>query len=210
VFNHNSGTVHYNGGAVQTVTVLSYNNLTLSGAGQKNAGGAITVGGNLTNSSIFDLGANALSVTGTIDNTGGNIRFTGVANGIAVNTGTVTYYGASQTIAAGTYNDLVINQSAGQASLGGPVTVNGVLTMTNGILNLNGFDLTLGTAASISIAAPSATKMILVTSGNKVIKTYSATGSFTFPIGENTGVAEYSPITVNVTAGAGFPANLEA
>jgi hypothetical protein len=42
------------------------------------------------------------------------------------------------------YNDLVINQSGGQASLGGAVTVNGVLTMTNGILNLNGFDLTLG------------------------------------------------------------------
>jgi hypothetical protein len=208
-FNHNSGTVHYNGGAVQTVTALSYNNLALSGAGQKNAGGAITVDGNLTNSSIFDLGANALSVTGTIDNTGGNIRYTGVANGIAVNTGTVTYYGASQTVGAGTYNDLVINQSAGQASLGGAVTINGVLTMNNGILNLNGFDLTFGTAASISIAAPSATKMILVASGNKVIKTYGANGSFTFPIGENTGVAEYSPITVNVTAGSGFPANLD-
>jgi len=65
VFNNNSGTVHYNGGAVQTVTVLSYKNLTLSGTGQKNAGGAITVSGNLVNSSIFDLGANALSVTDT-------------------------------------------------------------------------------------------------------------------------------------------------
>jgi fibronectin-binding autotransporter adhesin len=72
VFNNNSREQFtYNGGAVQTVTVLSYNNLTLSGAGQKNAGGAITVGGNLVNSSIFDLGANALSVTGTINNTGG-------------------------------------------------------------------------------------------------------------------------------------------
>ncbi|MBL7875736.1 MAG: autotransporter-associated beta strand repeat-containing protein, partial [Cyclobacteriaceae bacterium] len=208
VFNHNNGTVHYNGGAVQTVTVLSYNNLTLSGAGQKNAGGALTLLGNLVNSSIFDLGANALSVAGTINNTGGNIRFTGVTNGIAVSTGTVTYYGAAQTIAAGTYNDLVINQSSGQASLGGPVTVNGVLTMTNGILNLNGFDLTFGTAASISIASPSATKMILVSSGNKVIKTFGTTGSFTFPIGENTGIAEYSPITINLTAGSGFPSTI--
>ncbi|MEQ1587642.1 MAG: autotransporter-associated beta strand repeat-containing protein, partial [Cyclobacteriaceae bacterium] len=207
-FNNNGGTVHYNGGAPQTVAAVTYNNLTLSGAGQKNGGGAIIVSGNLTNSSIFDLGANTLSVTGTIDNTGGNIRFTGPTNGIASNTGIITYYGASQTIATGTYNNLVINQSAGVASLGGSVTINGVLTLTNGNLNLNGFDLTLGPTATISVASPSETRMIIATGGNQVIKTFSGIGSFVFPIGDNTGTSEYSPITVNITAGSGFPSNI--
>ncbi|MCW5912187.1 MAG: autotransporter-associated beta strand repeat-containing protein [Cyclobacteriaceae bacterium] len=206
-FNHNSGTVHYNGASTQLVGAVVYHNLVTSGAGQKNAAGAITVNNNLTNSTILDLGANALTVTGVLDNTGGNLRFTGATNGIAVATGTVTYYGASQTIASGTYNNLVINQSSGQASLGGNVTVNGTLTLTNGVLNLAGFDLTLGPAATISIASPSATRMIIA-NGSRVVKTFSGTGAFLFPIGDNTGTTEYSPVTINVTAGAGFPANV--
>ncbi|MBX2898903.1 MAG: autotransporter-associated beta strand repeat-containing protein [Cyclobacteriaceae bacterium] len=206
-FNHNSGTVIYSGGAPQLVAAVTYHNLITSAAGQKNAAGAITVNNNLTNSTILDMGANALTVSGTIDNTGGNLRFTGATNGLAVNTGTVTYYGASQTITAGVYNNLVINQASGQASLGGNVTVNGTLTLTNGVLNLSGFDLLLGPSATISVASPSATRMIIA-NGSKVIKTFAGVGSFLFPIGDNTGVTEYSPITVNVTAGAGFPANV--
>ncbi|MBN8575810.1 MAG: autotransporter-associated beta strand repeat-containing protein [Cytophagales bacterium] len=206
-FNHNSGTVIYSGGAPQLVAAVTYHNLITSAAGQKNAAGAITVNNNLTNSTILDMGANALTVSGAIDNTGGNLRFTGATNGLAVNTGTVTYYGASQTITAGVYNNLVINQASGQASLGGNVTVNGTLTLTNGVLNLSGFDLLLGPSATISVVSPSATRMIIA-NGSKVIKTFAGVGSFLFPIGDNTGVTEYSPITVNVTAGAGFPANV--
>jgi|GEM_PF-5172091 len=123
------------------------------------------------------MGANTLTVSGTIDNTGGNLRFTGATNGLAVNSGTVTYYGASQTITSGTYNNLVINQSSGQASLGGNVTVNGTLTLTNGVVNLSGFNLTLGPSATISVASPSATRMIIA-NGSQVIKTYSGAGSF--------------------------------
>jgi autotransporter-associated beta strand protein len=206
-FNHNSGTVHYNGAVTQTIANVTYHNLITSGAGQKNASGTITVNNNLTNSTILDMGENTLTVSGTIDNTGGNLRFTGATNGLAVNSGTVTYYGASQTITSGTYNNLVINQSSGQASLGGNVTVNGTLTLTNGVINLSGFNLTLGPSATISVASPSATRMIIA-NGSQVIKTYSGAGSFLFPIGDNTGTTEYSPITVNVTAGSGFPANV--
>ncbi|MDZ7650091.1 MAG: hypothetical protein U5K54_24845 [Cytophagales bacterium] len=34
-FNNNGGTVHYNGASPQTVASVNYNNLTLSGAGQR-------------------------------------------------------------------------------------------------------------------------------------------------------------------------------
>jgi hypothetical protein len=194
-------------------TIVTDNQITISNT--LSATFDLTKGG--TNALVFTTNPvslnNLIVASGTLTSTSGTLTISGTFSNSGTfnnNGGTVLYDGTSQTITDLIYNNLSINQSAGQASLGGAVTVNGVLTMTNGILNLNGFDLTLGTAASISIAAPSATKMILVTSGNKVIKTYSATGSFTFPIGENTGVAEYSPITVNVTAGAGFPATLEA
>jgi autotransporter-associated beta strand protein len=206
-FNNNSGTVHFNGAAAQAVAGVTYHNLITSAAGQKNATGAITVNNNLTNSTIFDLGSNTLLVSGVLDNTGGDLRFSGATNGLAVSTGTVTYYGSSQTITTGTYNNLVINQASGQASLGGNVTVNGTLTLTNGILNLSGFNLTLGPTATISVASPSATRMIIA-NGSQVVKTFSGVGSFLFPIGDNVGTLEYSPITVNVTAGTGFPANV--
>ncbi|MCE2994785.1 MAG: autotransporter-associated beta strand repeat-containing protein, partial [Flammeovirgaceae bacterium] len=203
-FNNNGGTVAYNGIVPQAVASVTYNNLILSGAGQKNASGNCTVGGNLTNSSVFDLGNNTLSVSGAINNTGGTIRFSSASNGIALNTGTVEYYGASQLVTAGIYNNLIINQSSGEALLAGDVTVNGVLTLTSGRLNIGSFNLTLGSTASISVAGPTASKMIVATGGGgEVRKIFTANGTFAFPIGDNTGLSEYSPITVAVS-GTGY------
>ncbi|MBL7859819.1 MAG: autotransporter-associated beta strand repeat-containing protein, partial [Cyclobacteriaceae bacterium] len=206
-FGNNGGTVHYNGGGAQTVAGVNYHNLVLSGAGQKTASGNVSVANNFTNSSVFDLGVNTLSVTGTLDNTLGEIRFSGASNGIAINTGAVRYYGAAQTIGSGIYQNLIIDQSAGVAVLGGAVTVNGTLTVSNGSLNLNGYNLTLGPAATISIV-PSATRMIIASAGDRLIKTFSGAGSFVFPIGDNVSTSEYSPISINVTAGGGFPATV--
>src|SRR6476619_2309053 len=65
-----NGTVNFNGGSTQAVGGATFYDLTLSGAGQKNASGAVTVAHDLTNSSVFDLAGNALYVTGSITNTG--------------------------------------------------------------------------------------------------------------------------------------------
>ncbi|MFZ2906349.1 MAG: autotransporter-associated beta strand repeat-containing protein, partial [Cyclobacteriaceae bacterium] len=207
-FNHNNGTVTFNGGSSQSVADVVYNHLNFSGAGQKNASGNVSVVGNLTNTSVFDLSTNTLSVSGTIANTGGTVRFSGLSNGMAINTGTVEYYGAGQDITAGIYQNLTISQSSGEASLGGAVTVNGVLTLNTGRLNLSGFNLTLGPSATISVASPSASKMIIATGGSEVIKSFASTGLFDFPIGDNTGSTEYSPVSVNITSGTGFPADV--
>ena len=207
-FNHSNGLVIFNGGSPQSLAGVIYNHLNLTGAGQKNASGNVSVVGNLTNASVFDLSTHTLSVSGTIANTGGTIRFAGPSNGMAINTGTVEYYGAGQNVAAGIYQNLTISQSSGEASLGGAVTVNGVLTLNTGRLNLNGFNLTLGPTATISVASPSASKMIVATGGSEVIKTFNSTGLFDFPIGDNSGTAEYSPVSVNITSGTGFPANV--
>src|ERR1019366_6753253 len=47
----------------------------------------------------------------------------------------------------------------------------------------------------------SASKMIEADGSGTVRKNFSATGSYLFPIGDNTGTPEYSPITLNFTSG---------
>ncbi|MFN8341300.1 MAG: autotransporter-associated beta strand repeat-containing protein, partial [Cyclobacteriaceae bacterium] len=200
----NGGTVHYNGTSSQAVSAVAYNNLTMSGSGQKNAFGTVNVAGNFNNTSVFDLSGYTLSVVGSTNNTNGTLRFNGTSNGLAIATGTVVYYGSSQTVAAGTYENLTITQSTGDAILAGNTTVNGVLTISTGLLNLNGYTLTLGPAAAISIASPSAGRMIIATGTSQVRKVFTATGSFLFPIGDVTGTADYAPVTVNLTAASGF------
>ena len=203
-FNNNGGTFTFNGSSPQTIAAETYNNLVNTGAGQKNGAGTIIVSNNLTNSSVFNMVGNTLSVSGSIANGLGDIRFSGPSNGLAVNTGIITYNGSSQTITAGTYNNLVVAQTGGEALLGGATSVNGTLSVNSRNLNLGGFVLTIGAAGSISIAAPSSTNMIIDGGGGEIRKTYTATGSFTFPLGDNSGALDYSPVTVNLTSAGGF------
>ena len=99
-----------------------------------------------------------------------------------------------------TCNNLTVNTSAGVA-LVGPTTVNGTLTLTSGQLTLGANNLTLDTAASVS-GTPSASNMVVAEGAGEMRKQFSATGSFTFPVGDNTSTAEYSPVTLDFTSGA--------
>ncbi len=187
-FTKDAGTVTYNGSSSQTVAVLNYNNLVLSGVGQKNSGGNISVGGNLTNSSVFDMSGNTLSVSGSIANTGGTIRFSGTTNGLAIGTGTVEYYGSSQTITSGTYSGLKINQSAGSATLGGVTTVGGVLTLLSGNIVTGANNLYINSTGSVT-----RTSGYVVGNFRKYIGTIATTE--TFQIGDASG--NYTPVTVS-------------
>jgi hypothetical protein len=42
--------------------------------------------------------------------------------------------------------------------------------------------------------------MIIASGGGEVRKTFGSSGSFIFPVGDNTGTVEYSPMTIDVTA----------
>ncbi|MEJ0033763.1 MAG: hypothetical protein WDO15_27025 [Bacteroidota bacterium] len=159
----------------------------------------------LTNNNDLTI-SNSLAGSGNLTQaTTGNLTLGG---GVSITTldasasgNTVIYNGSGQNILATTYHNLNINQSGGQASLVGATTVNGTLTLSNGNLSIGSNNLLLG-AAAVSVASPSASKMIIASGSGEVRRTFTATGSYLFPIGDNTGTLEYSPITVNYTSGS--------
>ncbi|MCW5913589.1 MAG: hypothetical protein KIT66_03190 [Chitinophagaceae bacterium] len=97
--------------------------------------------------------------------------------------------------------NLIINRTSGSvaATLATPLTLNGTGTsFANGLLEISDYDLTFNTSSSYTTAG---TGSFIATDGSgKVIRNFNAPGSFTFPIGDNTGTAEYSPATINLTS----------
>lgn len=96
----------------------------------------------------LNIGSGTISVAGELTQSGGaNLVFSGAGNlniesdynyvsgTLTAGSGTVTYNGSSnQIVGAVTYNNLTINKAAGTASINGPVTVAGNLTVTAGDL----------------------------------------------------------------------------
>lgn len=141
----------------------------------------------------------------------------GAADGLNPTTGQVrtptrnfntgAYYAFSGTAAQVTGSDLPvtvsrlnINNAAG-VTLTKSVKVSDTLYMNAGLLKLSNNTLTIGTAGAINISSPDATKMIVADNGAcQLRKELAADGSFTFPVGDLTGTAEYSPVTLNLTA----------
>ncbi|HRP44662.1 MAG TPA: hypothetical protein PLU27_07845 [Ginsengibacter sp.] len=97
--------------------------------------------------------------------------------------------------------NLIIDRTSGSlaATLATPLTLNGTGTsFTNGLLEISNNDLTFNTSSSYTSAGIGS--FIVADGSGKVIKNFNAPGSFTFPIGDNTGTAEYSPATINLTS----------
>lgn len=149
---------------------------------------ALTIksGGILDNSGTLILKSNLLNQNATPNSLG---------SGLVICSGTSLQELNGQSI----FQDLTINNAAGVLN-GSTNRINGVLTLTSGLLNVGSHALTLGPSATIG-GAPSATAMVIPTGSGELRKIFSGLGSFTFPVGDNTGTAEYTPFTVNFTAG---------
>jgi hypothetical protein len=128
--------------------------------------------------------ASRLTILGSITN-----------NGTFTNTsGTVVYNGAAaQTVAAGTYAKLQINNGAG-VSLGGAVTTTDSLILTTGIVSMGNNNLTLDNASFTS--SGSATSYIRNNgTGSVIVNNIGSTGksgSVTIPVGNTT----YNPVVL--------------
>lgn len=99
----------------------------------------------------------------------------------------------------GVFGSLSLNNASGAQSLA-DITVNGTLTLTNGIIYIDNNLLNMGTNASVA-GVFSATRMIRTNgaiSDSGMVKNYPVgASSFTFPIGVT---GKYTPVTYNVTA----------
>ncbi len=144
-----------------------------------------------------------MTSAGTIDNKGtinlkGNFTNNGVA---ALGTGTFVFNGTTNQTITGTNTmaNMTVNNAAG-VTMAGETTVNGVLTLTSGLVTLGTNNLTLGTGATVS-GTPAAANMVVATGTGELRKQFAGTGTFVYPVGDNTATAEYSPVTLNFSAG---------
>jgi hypothetical protein len=85
--------------------------------------------------------------------------------------------------------------------LGTPLTVNTSLALTNGHVDLGINNLTLASGASIGGTPGSASFVIADDTGGQLTRTLSTSGTYTYPIGDNSGTTEYTPATFTFTGG---------
>lgn len=179
--------IYNNGGKI---VVGSGVTLTVSGSGGNyrnenngslNLSGTLKLDGNLTNNAATDV-----------------IGTAGVGSKVELKGTTAQTIGGT-TSSAFTFPDLVVNNASG-VTFEKDANVTGALTLTNGLVNIGNNNFTLGTATTIA-GTPSASSMIVATGSGKVQKLWAGTGTFTFPVGDNTGTAEFSPVTLTFTSG---------
>jgi hypothetical protein len=205
------GTIQYNalsGG--QTVMSGIYNNLTLSNtSGTQTAGGNLTVNGTLAtalggvlNLKTYQLLGTVLTISnlGTIQtqNTGSTPIPSGKTWG-----GTVQYNSTTgaQTGMAGTYNNLIIDNTTG-VTLSNAVIVSNILTLSRGKLTTGGVNLLSITNSNVAaISGGSATSFINGPLRRALPANLGPGTTYNFPVGKG---SVYLPfVLVNPTTGAG-------
>lgn len=97
------------------------------------------------------------------------------------------------------FANLVISNTAGISILT-DVTVNTMLNLLGGSLNLLGNSLTIGGTADIT-GSFSPTTMIVADGAGSLKREITGTGIYLFPVGDTTGLADYSPVSLNFSSG---------
>ena len=220
-------TVGYTGTA-QTVRAINYYNLTLSGSGIKTLqtgtttiNGNFTTGGSASTTAVVGLtiaGNMVLGSSSTFNagsfthNIGGNWQFN--AGTFTRGTSTINFNGSStaQTIGgtkATAFTNLTINNSNGVSLDDGTnsfnKTVNGILTLTNGLLTTTSSNLLIlasGASTSATVPDPVGNPSYYSTASyvnGPLQATITGTTGLTFPIGKSgTG---YVPISISALFG---------
>jgi len=174
-------TVDFNGSATQSVPVFSFNALTVSNSSGVNLSGDITIPSDITISGSLNGGGGVITVQGSWTNNG---TFTHGSKDVTLSGSSAQVIGGSTSTI---FNNLKIDNTSG-VTLNKAITVEGVLTLTNGKItststNLLTFDVSATvTGGSISnyINGPAA-------------KNTNSTSAFTFPTGKN---STYMPLGI--------------
>jgi hypothetical protein len=187
-YNLNSGSfVEYSALGDQVVqSGLNYSNLNLSGSGNKNTNGNLTIGGNLiisTSAKLVPLTASSVSIAGNWTNYG--------VAGFTEGTSTVIFNGNTAQAIGGGVSDSFYNLSVNNSSTG--VTVNNLsyvinnLTLTDGNFNTSGLNRIAMNNGS-SVTGGSDTSFV----NGPVFK--AGNTAFTFPTGKN---GKYQPLSIS-------------
>ncbi|WP_165698032.1 T9SS sorting signal type C domain-containing protein [Flavobacterium nackdongense] len=145
-------------------------------SGTQTASGNIVTGGQLNidngGSPVFDMNGNNLTVNGlnilnsnsVLDMRGatltyssalamdGTVRFSGATNAKPFASGTVEYYGATQTVTNGSYFNLLFSGAAGVYQMTTDIDVVNKLNITNGAVTLKeGLTLSVGDAVTVVV-----------------------------------------------------------
>jgi len=221
------GRVNFGAPSAQTIPAGTYAALKTEASGVSrtvSAGGDITVTDELyvegftsSNESILDMGQWRLLGTPTYTWVTGRLRTANTSttplpagmrwySNMPMRQGIVEFYATSpQHIPGGVYDNDVILTGANTKTLQGVMTSNGVLTLSQAVLVIMDSNAVIGVTGSIN-AGPaifSATNMIATMGSGSLVKQFSGGGSFTYPIGELTGTAEYTPVALQIPAVAG-------
>lgn len=177
----------------------SFTNLTLNDTqGALMNGSNFTVNGllSLTNGN-FNIQAQTLTLAGTYVSTSGFLAGLTTSNLSITGTGALgilTFAPGFQNL-----NNITINRTGpGTVDLGTDLFLNANgagLTLTTGRFILGTKNLTL--SAITTISGGSATAMVVPESSGELKKTFTAPVTFTFPVGDVTATAEYSPVTLS-------------
>lgn len=165
----------------------------------------ITAASSLNSSENFVLNSGGtLDVQGTLVLKKNLVNQNAAANSLGA--GAVVFSGTTnQTISGPNVIQNLELANATGLTVAGDTKVNGVLTLTNGLVSLGAFNLLLGPAATVA-GSPAASNMVVAPGPGELRKEYASASSFTFPVGDAIAPAEYSPVTLAFISGT-FGAN---
>jgi hypothetical protein len=194
--NATGGLVLFKGSGAQTIAgggTTSFPALTINSTGSVNLGQSASATNVTIQAGQLEMAAHNLGVAGNWN----------LASGASFNAsgGTVQFLGTGLQTIGGTqatsFSGLTIQNSGSGVNLNQAVEVKNLLTLNNGLLRLGNYHLTLESGVGIG-GAPSATKMVVVNGSGEMRKKLGyPLSDFFFPIGEETGVVEYSPISLS-------------
>ncbi len=175
------------------------------GLSQASADNVITNGTTLRvlpGTSLVSIETVVINNGATLDNAGSLVLKKNLTNENtlpnSLGSGTAEFSGAiNQTISGqNVIQNLTVNNATG-VTVGGNTNVNGSLSLTTGNISLGANNLVLG-ASAVIVGTPSSSAMIIVTSTGELRKEFQAgfAGTFTYPVGDDTGTPEYSPVTL--------------
>ncbi len=124
-------------------------------------GNTLTVGGDLIIGAGSDTGAKGLTANASTINVAGNFTINSGSNTFASGTSTVIFNGTTDqtvTTAAQTFNNVTLNNTgtngtADNIIISGALDINGVLTITDGDLDISTNDPVINTAGNVSVGA---------------------------------------------------------